>query len=104
MIYLFWYTIGVIFGFIAFCWFAYYLIKVNQYRLVEDTTNILEFSLISDKDYYYLTEYLDEHDNDNDSLDYYVHPLNKTTFKNVCLFVLYLIFDSKILLSKNLNK
>lgn len=26
MIHLFWYAIGVIFGFIAFCWFAYHLI------------------------------------------------------------------------------
>lgn len=101
MIHLFWYAIGVIFGFIAFCWFAYHLIKVNKYRFVEETTNTLEFSLMSDKDYYYLAEYLDEHD---DLIDYYVYPLNKTTFKNVCLFVLYLIFDSKILLSKNLNK
>lgn len=99
MIYLFWYAIGVIFGFIAFCWFAYHLIKVNKYRFVEETTNTLEFSLISDKDYYYLA---DEHD---DLIDYiYVYPLDKTTFKNVCLFVCYLIFDSKILLSKNLNK
>lgn len=57
---------------------------------------------MSDKDYYYLAEYLDEHDS---LIDYiYVYPLDKTTFKNVCLFVLYLIFDSKILLSKNLNK
>ena len=102
MIHLFWYTIGVIFGFIAFTWFAYYLIKVNKYRFVEETTNILEFSLMSDKDYYYLSEYLDEHD---DSIDYiYVHPLDKTTFKNVCLFVCYLIFDNSILLSKSLNK
>lgn len=102
MIHLFWYAIGVIFGFIAFCWFAYHLIKVNKYRFVEETTNILEFSLMSDKDYYYLAEYLDEHD---DLIDYiYIYPLNKTTFKNVCLFVLYLIFDNKILLSKNLNK
>lgn len=102
MIYLFWYAIGVIFGFIAFCWFAYHLIKVNKYRFVKETTNTLEFSLISDKNYYYLAEYLYEHD---DLIDYiYVYSLNKTTFKNVCLFVLYLIFDSKILLSKNLNK
>lgn len=102
MIHLFWYFIGVIFGFIAFCGFAYYLIKLNKYRFVEETTNNLEFSLMSDKDYYYLAEYLDEHD---DLIDYiYVHPLDKTTFKNVCLFVCYLIFDSKILLSKNLNK
>ncbi len=102
MIHLFWYTIGVIFGFIAFCLFAYRLIKVNKYRFVEETTNVLEFSLMSDKDYYYLAEYLDEHD---DLIDYiYVYPLEKTTFKNVCLFVCYLIFDSKILLSKNLNK
>lgn len=102
MIYLFWYAIGVIFGFIAFCWFAYHLIKVNKYRFVKETTNTLEFSLMSDKDYYYLAEYLKEHD---DLIDYiYVYPLNKTIFKNVCLFVLYLIFDSKILLSKNLNK
>lgn len=100
MIHLFWYAIGVIFGFIAFCWFAYHLIKVNKYRFVEETTNTLEFSLMSDK--YYLAEYLDEHD---DLIDYiYVYPLDKTTFKNVCLFVLYLIFDSKILLLKNLNK
>lgn len=99
MIHLFWYAIGVIFGFIAFCWFAYHLIKVNKYRFVEETTNTLEFSLMSDKDYYYLAEYLD------DLIDYiYVYPLDKTTFKNVCLFVCYLIFDSKILLSKNLNK
>lgn len=96
MIHLFWYAIGVIFGFIAFCWFAYHLIKVNKYRFVEETTNTLEFSLMSDKDYYYLAEYLDEY--------IYVYPLDKTTFKNVCLFVCYLIFDSKILLSKNLNK
>lgn len=102
MIHLFWYAIGVIFGFIAFCGFAYHLIKVNKYRFVEETTNTLEFSLMSDKDYYYLAEYLDEHD---DLIDYiYVYPLDKTTFKNVCLFVCYLIFDSKILLSKNLNK
>lgn len=102
MIYLFWYAIGVIFGFFAFTLFAYYLIKVNKYRFVEETTNTLEFSLMSDKDYYYLAEYLDEHD---DLIDYiYVYPLNKTTFKNICLFVCYLIFDSKILLSKNLNK
>lgn len=102
MIYLFWYAIGVIFGFIAFCGFAYHLIKVNKYRFVEETTNILEFSLMSDKDYYYLAEYLDEHD---DLIDYiYVHPLDKTTFKNVCLFICYLIFDSKTLLSKSLNK
>lgn len=53
MIHLFWYAIGVIFGFIAFCWFAYHLIKVNKYRFVEETTNTLEFSLMSDKDYYY---------------------------------------------------
>lgn len=99
MIHLFWYAIGVIFGFIAFCWFAYHLIKVNKYRFVEETTNTLEFSLMSDKDYYYLAEYLDEY---NDYI--YVYPLDKTTFKNVCLFVCYLIFDSKILLSKNLNK
>lgn len=100
MIYLFWYAIGVIFSFIAFCWFAYHLIKVNKYRFVEETINTLEFSLMSDKDY--LAEYLDEHD---DLIDYiYVYPLDKTTFKNVCLFVLYLIFDSKILLLKNLNK
>jgi hypothetical protein len=99
MIYLFWYAIGVIFGFFAFTLFAYYLIKVNKYRFVEETTNTLEFSLMSDKDYYYLAEYLDEHD------DYiYVYPLDKTTFKNVYLFICYLIFDSKILLSKNLNK
>lgn len=102
MIYLFWYAIGVIFGFFAFTLFAYHLLKVNKYRFVEETTNILEFSLISDKDYYYLAEYLDEHD---DLINYiYVYPLDKTTFKNVCLFVCYLIFDSKILLSKNLNK
>ena len=54
MIHLFWYAIGVIFGFFAFTWFAYYLIKVNKYRFVEETTNTLEFSLMSDKDYYYL--------------------------------------------------
>lgn len=101
MIHLFWYAIGVIFSFFAFTFFAYHLIKVNKYRFVEETTNILEFSLISDKDYYYLAEYLNEHDS---LIDYYVHPLDKTTFKNVCLFVCYLIFDSKILLSKNLNK
>lgn len=102
MIHLFWYAIGVIFGFIAFCWFAYHLIKVNKYRFIEETTNTLEFSLMSDKDYYYLAEYLDEHD---DLINYiYVYPLDKTTFKNVCLFVCYLIFDSKILLLKNLNK
>ena len=102
MIHLFWYAIGVIFGFIAFCLFAYHLIKVNKYRFVEETTNGLEFSLMSDKDYYYLAEYLDEHD---DLIDYiYSYPLDKTTFKNVCLFIIYLIFDSKILLSKNLNK
>lgn len=102
MIYLFWYTIGVIFGFFAFTLFAYHLIKVNKYRFVEETTNILEFSLISDTDYYYLAEYLDEHD---DLIDYIcVHPLDKTTFKNICLFVCYLIFDSGILLSKSLNK
>lgn len=47
MIHLFWYAIGVIFGFIAFCWFAYHLIKVNKYRFVEETTNTLEFSLMS---------------------------------------------------------
>lgn len=101
MIYLFWYAIGVIFGFIAFCWFAYHLIKVNKYRFVEETTNILEFSLISE-DYYYLFEYLDKHD---DLINYiYVYPLDKTTFKNVCLFMLYLIFDNETLLLKNLNK
>lgn len=101
MIHLFFYAIGVIFGFIAFCWFAYHLIKVNKYRFVEETTNILEFSLISDKDYYYLAKYLNEHD--DDLIEYYVYPLDKTTFKNVCLFMLYLIFDSNLLL-KSLNK
>lgn len=102
MIHLFWYAIGIIFGFIAFCWFAYHLIKVNKYRFVEETTNTLEFTLMSDKDYYYLAEYLNEH---NNLMDYiYVYPLDKTTFKTVCLFICYLIFDSKILLSKNLNK
>lgn len=102
MIHLFWYTIGVICGFIAFCLFAYHLIKVNRYRFVEDTTNVLEFSLISDKDYYYLAEYLDEHDDLIDDL--YSYPLDKTTFKNVCLFIIYLIFDNHILLLKSLNK
>ena len=102
MIYLFWYTIGVIFGFIAFCGFAYHLIKANKYRFVEENTNTLEFSLISDKDYYYLSKLLDEHEG---LINYiYVHPLDKTTFKNVCLFVLYLISDSSMLLSKSLNK
>lgn len=29
MIHLFWYAIGVIFSFIAFCWFAYHLTNID---------------------------------------------------------------------------
>jgi len=99
---LLWYAIGLIFGFIAFCGFSYYLIKTYKYRFVENTTNVLEFNLISDREAYYLSEYLDEHDDLID--DIYIYSLKKTTFKNVCFFVCYLIFDTDDLLMNSLNK